>query len=186
MKYFMDTEFIEDGKYIDLLSIGIVAEDGRKLYLEAMEADFNMANDWVKANVIPHMHDCKLPGDCVMGDLCPVVDKNDMKRTILAFMDPQKYGDPEIWGYYADYDWVVFCQIFGTMVDLPRGFPMYCLDLKQLSMMLGNPEHPKQTSTEHNAMADALYNQELYQFLLTRKVSIADLPTWTLARSSEF
>jgi hypothetical protein len=29
MKYYYDTEFIEDGRTIDLISIGIVAEDGR-------------------------------------------------------------------------------------------------------------------------------------------------------------
>lgn len=29
MKYWLDTEFIEDGKTIDLVSIGIVSEDGR-------------------------------------------------------------------------------------------------------------------------------------------------------------
>jgi len=33
--------------------------------------------------------------------------------------------------YFADYDWVLFCTIFGTMMDLPKGFPMYCVDLKQ-------------------------------------------------------
>lgn len=32
MKYFLDTEFHEDGKTIDLISIGIVAEDGREYY----------------------------------------------------------------------------------------------------------------------------------------------------------
>lgn len=32
MRYFFDTEFYEDGKTIDLVSIGIVAEDGRELY----------------------------------------------------------------------------------------------------------------------------------------------------------
>ncbi len=31
MRYFLDTEFYEDGKTIDLISIGIVAEDGREL-----------------------------------------------------------------------------------------------------------------------------------------------------------
>ena len=38
---------------------------------------------------------------------------------------------PEFYGYYSDYDWVVFAQLFGTMMDLPKGFPMYCKDLKQ-------------------------------------------------------
>ena len=32
VKYFFDTEFYEDGKTIDLISIGIVAEDGREFY----------------------------------------------------------------------------------------------------------------------------------------------------------
>lgn len=37
----------------------------------------------------------------------------------------------EFYAYYADYDWVMFCSLFGTMMDLPKGFPMYCRDLKQ-------------------------------------------------------
>lgn len=39
--------------------------------------------------------------------------------------------DTEFYGYYADYDWVVFAQLFGKMIDLPTGFPIYCKDLKQ-------------------------------------------------------
>ncbi|MGH2666066.1 hypothetical protein [Flavobacterium sp.] len=39
---------------------------------------------------------------------------------------------PEFYAYYADYDWVVFCWLFGKMIDLPAGFPMYCRDLKQV------------------------------------------------------
>ena len=38
---------------------------------------------------------------------------------------------PKFYAYYADYDWVVFCWLFGRMVDLPNGFPYYCIDLKQ-------------------------------------------------------
>ncbi len=55
---------------------------------------------------------------------------------VLMFVNPPEEikipAEPEFWAYYADYDWVVFCQLFGTMMDLPKGFPMYCLDLKQL------------------------------------------------------
>lgn len=38
---------------------------------------------------------------------------------------------PVFYGYYSDYDWVVFCWLFGSMMNLPKGFPMYCIDLKQ-------------------------------------------------------
>ena len=39
--------------------------------------------------------------------------------------------DVQFYAYYADYDWVVFCWLFGKMMDLPKGFSMYCIDLKQ-------------------------------------------------------
>ncbi len=41
-------------------------------------------------------------------------------------------NDVEFYAYYADYDWVVFCWLFGKRIDLPKGFPMYCSDLKQM------------------------------------------------------
>jgi hypothetical protein len=45
MRYWLDTEFIEDGHTIDLISIGIVAEDGRELYAENMECDLRMCRN---------------------------------------------------------------------------------------------------------------------------------------------
>jgi hypothetical protein len=80
-------------------------------------------------------------------------------------MNPKEYGKPELWGYYADYDHVVFCQLFGTMMDLPDGFPMFTMDLKQWQVQLGNPELPKQESGEHNALEDAKWNKQVYDFL---------------------
>ncbi len=83
------------------------------------------------------------------------------------------------------------------MIDLPKGFPMYCIDLKQILDEKANkftrndfftavdfkgenlPEltlkekvehfkmhvqYPTQTN-EHNALADAKWNLELYKFL---------------------
>ena len=42
-----------------------------------------------------------------------------------------EYTNPRFIGYYSDYDWVVFCWIFGKMNYLPSHFPQYCYDLKQ-------------------------------------------------------
>lgn len=61
MNYYFDCEFIEGfhkplfGKrrhHIDLISIGIVCEDGRRYYAISKEYNFNDASDWVKENVI--------------------------------------------------------------------------------------------------------------------------------------
>ena len=52
MRYFYDTEFIEDGRTIDLVSIGVVAEDGREYYAVSTEFDARKAGPWVRANVL--------------------------------------------------------------------------------------------------------------------------------------
>lgn len=158
MRYWFDTEFIEDGTTIDLISIGIVAEDGRELYLESSECNLNRASDWVKENVIPHL-------------TANVWDRVAMATDIRNFMDPDRYGKPEVWAYYADYDWVALCQLFGTMMDLPKGWPMYCRDVKQLCDDLGNPKLPEQTSTEHHALADARWTREAWEFLQSVKIA---------------
>lgn len=156
MKYFIDTEFIESGptKPIQLISIGIVAEDGRRFEATNNEFNANDASAWVKENVLSKLNPKERP---LWLSLFVI------KRLVLEFIgdDPK----PEFWGYYADYDWVVFCQIFGTMMDLPKGFPMYCKDIKQLCDENGNPKLPKQGKGEHNALADALWNKAAYSFL---------------------
>lgn len=155
MKYFIDTEFIERGhKYpIQLISIGIVAEDGREFYAISNEFDPLTASDWVKENVISRLGSDTQPQPIWM-----------ITKDVEAFIR-EGSGKPEFWGYYADYDWVVFCQLFGTMMDLPKGFPMYCRDIKQLCVSLGDPVLPKQATAEHNALADAKWNLEAYDYL---------------------
>ncbi|TWH05595.1 uncharacterized protein DUF5051, partial [Rhodococcus rhodochrous J45] len=55
MKYFYDTEFLENGSTIDLISIGIVAEDGREYYAVNSDMDHDrIAHDeWLCKNVVP-------------------------------------------------------------------------------------------------------------------------------------
>jgi hypothetical protein len=52
MRYYFDTEFIEDGEIIDLISIGIVTEDGREYYAVNRDCNFSKASDWVLDNVL--------------------------------------------------------------------------------------------------------------------------------------
>lgn len=158
-KYFFDTEFIEDGRTIDLLSIGIVAEDGREFYAENSTCDLSRASAWVKDNVIPHL------GHSRGGYETYWVTPGTMATLIHGFIDAEGRGKPEFWGYYADYDWVVLCQLFGTMMDLPKGWPMYCRDIKQWADDLGNPKLPAEGKDEHHALADARWNRRAWEFL---------------------
>ena len=151
MKIWFDTEFIEDGKTIDLISIGMVREDGSIYYAENVECDLSRASQWVKDNVLVHL-----------GGKAPPLRRYQIANDVRAFAGEK----PEFWAYYADYDWVVLCQLFGTMMQLPEGWPMYCRDVKQFCDELGNPPLIKQTEgPEHNALADAIWTKKAWEFL---------------------
>ncbi|RUM45831.1 MAG: 3'-5' exoribonuclease [Desulfocapsa sp.] len=163
MRLWFDTEFIEDGKTIDLISIGVVREDGQMLYATNIECNKESACDWVKENVLPHV------------DVVPsfngntTVKLNATSKEIASSMVEFCGEKPEIWAYYADYDWVVLCQLFGTMMDLPDGWPMYCRDVKQLCDYFGNPKLPKQEKHQHNALADAVWTRNAWHFLMQKQ-----------------
>lgn len=156
MRFFLDTEFTERGNQfpVTLISVGLVHESGNSFY--AVSSDFHEedCNDWVKANVLPHL------GDAMR------ISVPEIGRRVYDWVTGLSGAEkPVFWGYYCDYDWVVFAQMYGTMVDLPKKWPMMCCDIKQLCDSLGNPELPKQRETEHNALADARWNKQAYEFL---------------------
>jgi hypothetical protein len=174
MKYFLDTEFIENPNTITLISIGIVCEDGRSLYRICNEYRYKDASDWVKENVIIPMYVQTVHGDnrnmYSAESFHQYYGKSirGIKDDIIEFVK----GDEEIefYGYFADYDWVVFCWIFGRMIDLPKGFPFYCRDLKQMMDERGFTKEWKQQNCpdpkgEHNALVDAKWNYELFKKL---------------------
>lgn len=158
--WFLDTEFHEDGRIIDLISIALVS-DRTEYYAVASDGwDPLVCNKWVRTNVLP-----KLP---------PKTDTAWRTRHLIAreitelFMRDHEH--PSIWGYYSDYDWVVLCQLFGSMLDLPKCLPMHCLDLKQEMNRLGikGDELPPALQNqigEHNALSDARWTRDLYYYL---------------------
>lgn len=172
MKYFYDTEFIEDGKTIDLISIGIVADDGRSYYAISTEFKAKKASQWVKDNVLAHLPERRVNlsdpsvSPRVKSESLAWKSRAQIKTDLLRFIVPVDGAKPELWGYYADYDHVALCQLFGTMMDLPKGWPMYTRDIKQLCVERGDPKLPEQGKGEHHALADAQWNKQAYEFLM--------------------
>lgn len=173
MRFFYDTEFCEDGRTIDLISIGMVAESGDSYYAISTEFKKRKANQWVKDNVLVHLpprHPEVPPwGSPRIFEESRAWKKrkqiaDELRQFVNSFPPPY-----EFWGYYADYDHVVLCQLFGTMGDLPKGFPMYTRDIKQLCDDLGNPRLPEQGKGEHHALADARWNKQAYEFLMRQR-----------------
>lgn len=142
MRIWFDTEFIDGGRTVDLLSIGLVKENGDTYYAEPAETDRSLAGDWVKANVLPFMHG-------------PVKPRAEIAADLVKFCGPL----PEFWAYYGSYDWVCFCQIFGNMMALPPNWPMMPLDLRQYA---GRMDLLKQDSVKHNALNDAIWTRDAW------------------------
>jgi hypothetical protein len=89
----------------------------------------------------------------------------------IANWEEVKHKFPvEFYGYFADYDWVVFCWLFGRMIDLPKGFPYFCMDLKQRMVERGLGAEWKYNNCpdpegEHDALVDAKWNMKLYNLI---------------------
>lgn len=168
MRFWFDTEFIEDGVTIDLISIGIVAEDGREYYAVSSEFDEQKASPWVWENVLS-----QIPPLDVEARKSRAQIRHELLR-FIGTVEPDAFhgfwgvsGDksPEIWAYCGAYDWVVLCQLFGTMMDLPDGWPRFARDVKQLAEELGNPQLPAQARGHHHALHDARWTRQAWEYL---------------------
>lgn len=152
--YFYDCEFVEDGKTIDLISIAFVSSDGRGLYrhVDGYDLDKAEAHEFVSANVLPHVQGI------------PRVRRSQVAAEISEFIRP---GHVELWGYFPSYDHVALAQLFGTMMDLPDHIPMRTNCIAQLAQSYGHRTIPVPNENVHDALADARWARQAYQWLIT-------------------
>lgn len=175
MRYFYDTEFLEDGRTIELISIGIVAEDGREYYAVSGDAPWSRIrkNAWLMGYVVPSLPQPRgvwslsAPKSWLVDFHNPLVKAKatiaEEVRDFLLCADA-----PELWADYCAYDHVVLCQLWGRMMDLPEGIPMFTHDIQHEYSSLGlgpNFPLPEQESGQHNALEDARHCKIRWQFL---------------------
>jgi len=176
VRIFLDTEFIEDGRTIEPLSIGMVREDDQEYYAEVASTRRLEPNEWVLKNVIPHLQSWDtwaLDSPSKYGNLSSnkgAKFKEQICRELIEFCDGVR--DLEFWGYFADYDWVLLCQLFGTMMDLPNRWPKYCLDIRQEMKVQGITKSQiisrigeGEDEEGHNALTGARYHKKMYDIL---------------------
>lgn len=157
MRIFYDTEFHDDGKTIDFISIGMTRDDGERYYAISAEADYARAaaNPWLRKHVL-----CYLP----MRDDTTIDTDDDSVKSRAQIRDEVRrfvlsVDDPQLWAWYGAYDHVVLAQLFGRMIDLPAGFPTWTNDLRQEVNRLGNPPLSAHIMDQHHALSDALQLQ---------------------------
>lgn len=171
-KYFLHCEFIEsDSIKIELVSIGIACSDGREYYAINMDFDPDNASTWMRDNILNrlpprtiHVYDAAI-ASLPRQEHDRWLLYSTIGSEVLAFCDPVKYGKPEFWSNYGEYNWICFCQLFGTLMKLPEGLPIHCLDLQQWSYHLGKPQLPRKFSRFYSAIEDARHNKVMWEFL---------------------
>jgi hypothetical protein len=184
-----DLEFLEDGRTIELISIGIVADDGREYY--AVNRDLTdwwrgrklrrriRKHKWLMENVVPHLP--KPAGDwnnhMPQSWLFDYANQAVKPRKQIAdeVMDFIRASGPDVrlWANYGAYDHVCLAQLWGRMIDLPEGVPMFTHDIQQERSRQGLAwdDLPKQQGAEHNALADARHNQTVRRWLIAREAT---------------
>jgi hypothetical protein len=148
VRFFYDCEFIEDGVTIDLVSIGIVDEEGREYYAVSTEFTPERAGPWVRQHVLSKL---PAPSDRAWRSRARI------RQDLLDFL--YRAGeDIELWAWFAAYDHVALAQLWGAMPDLPRAIPRFTHDLRQRWEDVGRPKLPQPPPDAHDALADARHN----------------------------
>ena len=188
MNYYLDTEFLCTNhagidETVELISIALLREDGKSFYRISKSVDVKdvYLNDWIRENVIPGL----MPKQTVSRF-------EDFKRMMANYGKPREQIrndltdfireeeqitkcklDARFFAYYSAYDWVLFCQLFGGLMNLPKGFAYHCVDLRVLFDVAGmTKEQPKravpQSANKHNAEVDCRWNLDVHRYLAER------------------
>lgn len=157
MRFFYDLEFGDTASVVSLVSVGVVAEDGREYYAVSSDFDPLAVHPWVRDNVLPQL---------------PPTAMWKPRSTIAAELEAFFGEQPVWWAWYGAYDHVALCQLWGAMPDLPRAFPRLTLDVCQLWQHLGRPTLPGQPSGLHEAISDARHVKARYEAMAERAYAL--------------
>lgn len=133
MNIYVDLEFTGLKKNTSIISIGMVDERGRSLYVEYTDYNKEDINDWLENNVIKHClfnHYKELePTVTVIGDtIVGVGDKEFNRKTILDWLS--KYKDIQFVSDVCHYDMVLLIDaLYDDALSIPSNTSAVCYDI---------------------------------------------------------
>lgn len=174
-KVFLDTEFTGLHKNTTLISIGLVAEDGKTFYGEFADYDKSQIDSWLQENVINNTLFLK---DKDNEDSCTKLNKYQhvgATNTIRADLKDwfTQYDSIEMWSDCLAYDWVLFNDLFGHAFNIPKNVYYIPFDictlfkLKGIDPDINREEFAGMTGTKHNALHDAKVIKACYDKLIS-------------------
>ena len=182
MKVFFDTEFTGLVQGTTLVSFGAVTEKGDNFYATLCDYDRSLVDDWLKENVLSNLkpivddknfgmvieHERGLRNERYT-DITRDELKEHLEEWLLSFNAPI-----EMWGDCCAYDWVLFCDLWGTAIDVPKIISYIPRDLCTLLQIRGHdPDINREEfvrfkelfgdTSKHNALWDAFVIRMCYE-----------------------
>ena len=182
-KIFFDLEFTGLHKLTTPISIGLVCEDGNKFYAEFTDYDKFQIDNFLRSEVISKLtlQDYNFDKD-YDPDATEVYVKGDVDliyATLNAWLLQYEEDGVEMWGDVLAYDWVLFINIFGNGLALPKFIDYIPMDLSTALKLYGIDKDMNRDEfaygeevansrkdKKHNSLHDAETQLEVYKKML--------------------
>ena len=183
-KIFFDLEFTGLHKLTTPISIGLVCEDGNKFYAEFTDYDKFQIDNFLRSEVISKLilQDYNFDKD-YDPDSTEVYVKGDIDliyATLNAWLLQYEEDGIEMWGDVLAYDWVLFINIFGNGLALPKFIDYIPMDLSTALKLYGIDKDVNRDEfaygeevansrkdKKHNSLYDAETQLEVYKKMLS-------------------
>jgi len=175
MKVFFDTEFTGLHKDTTLISIGLIAEDGKTFYAELNDYDESQVDDWIRNNVIDNLlfnnTDVLLQKSPITGVQTYQIKSN--KEAIADTLEIwlSQFESVEMWSDCLSYDWVLFNDLFENAFNIPKNVYYIPFDICTLFTLRNiDPDISREEfagleigkDRKHNALWDAQVIKNCY------------------------
>ena len=176
MRIFFDTEFTGLRQDTTLISIGLVSEDKREFYAELTDYNREQVTPWIEENVLSRLvASGKEPGQLriegPLSDRFVLADRETVGGQLREWLG--QFDSVEMWSDCLAYDWVLFCQLFGGAMMIPKNVYYIPFDLCTLLKMKGiDPDIDRakfaygdnvSAPPKHNALNDAILISDCYE-----------------------
>lgn len=156
-----DVQLNERGRSLpmELVSIGLVREDGAEMYAINEEClSGAMRSPWLSTTAVPHLPISSddtfiFEWDKNHEEYQYVLALDRLILQVLQFITEE--GKPDLWTHYGAYKHVVLSQLFGSQAERPARVPMFTYELQQLAEENPHIFLPPVPENTHHAMADA-------------------------------
>ena len=166
-KLFMDMEFTGLHQNTTLISISFLPEgSGEGYYAELNDYDDSQIDDWIQENVIDNLNQ-RIK-----------INKDRLKFELTAYLE--EFDEVEIWGDCLSYDWVLFCEIFGSALNIPENIYYIPFDICTLFKIKGiDPDINREEFAgeierfhkhKHNAEWDTWVIRKCYEKLMEERI----------------